>query len=229
MNVSSASSKNPKVRLAILLLAAGEGSRLGGYPKALLKKGGSSLLKRFIHSIQEFKPVEILVVTGFYSDEIEPEIQSIQKSVKNSLTWITNPNPEAGQSSSVRLGLESLQSDYDVLLIALCDQPNVGAQEIESLLEQFNQREPNQEIVLPIVNGQRGNPVLFSKEVIERVLAISGMVCRPFMDKHPELIKAYDTSNNAFVLDADTQDDIQNLGLEKSLSLIHISEPTRPY
>ena len=218
MNVSSASSKNPKVRLAILILAAGEGSRLGGYPKALLKKGGSSLLKRFIHSIQEFDPVETLAVTGFYSDEIESEIQSIQKSLKNSLAWIKNPNPEAGQSSSVRLGLESLQSDYDVLLIALCDQPNVGAQEIKSLLEQFNQREPNQEVVLPIVNGQRGNPVLFSKEVIERVLAIPGMVCRPFMDKHPELIKAYDTSNNAFVLDADTKDDIQNLGLEKSKS-----------
>jgi molybdenum cofactor cytidylyltransferase/nicotine blue oxidoreductase len=197
-------------------LAGGEGSRLGGYPKALLKKGGSSLLKHFTHSIQQFDPAEILVVTGFYSDEIESEIQSIQKGVKNSITWIRNPNPDAGQSSSVRLGLESLQSDYDVLLIALCDQPDVGAQEIDSLLEQFNQREPNQEIVLPMVNGQRGNPVLFSKAVIERVLAIPEMVCRPFMDKHPELIKSYETSNNAYILDADTLDDIQKLGLEKT-------------
>jgi molybdenum cofactor cytidylyltransferase len=215
MNVSSASSKNPKVRLAILILAAGEGSRLGGYPKALLKKDGSTLLKRFIYSIQEFDPVETLVVTGFYSDEIESEILSIQKCVKNSLTWIKNRNPEAGQSSSVRLGLESLQSDYDVLLIALCDQPNVGAQEIKSLLEQFNQRELKQEIVLPIVNGQRGNPVLFSRGVIQRVLAIPEMVCRPFMDKHPELVKDFDTSNNAFILDADTKGDIQKLGLDK--------------
>ena len=216
MSVSSESSQNTKVRLAFLILAAGEGSRLGGHPKALLKKGGSSLLERFIHSIQEFKAVETLVVTGFYSDEIEAEIHSIQKGVKNSITWIRNPNPDSGQSSSVRLGLESLQSDYDVLLIALCDQPKVGLQEIESLLEQFNQREPNQKIVLPMVNGQRGNPVLFSKEVIQRVLAIPGMVCRPYMDKHPELVKAFDTSNNAFILDADTLDDIQMLGLEKT-------------
>jgi len=216
MNLSSASSKNPKVRLAILILAAGEGRRLGGYPKALLMKDGSSVLKRFIHSIQEFDPVETSAVTGFYSDEIELEIQSIHKGMKNSITVIRNPNPAAGQSSSVRLGLESLQSDFDILLIALCDQPNIGAQEIESLLEQFNQREPNQEIVLPIVNGQRGNPVLFSKAVIQRVLAIPGTVCRPFMDMHPELVKAFDTSNNAFILDADTEDDIQNLGLEKT-------------
>jgi molybdenum cofactor cytidylyltransferase len=215
MTLSSNSSKNPKLRLAILILAAGEGSRLGGYPKALLKKDGSTMLKRLIHSTEGLEPVETLVVTGFYSDEIEAEIQSIQKSAKNPIAWTRNPSPEVGQSSSVRLGLESLQSDYDVLLIALCDQPNVGRQEIESLLEQFNQRTPNQEIVLPVVNGQRGNPVLFSKEVIQRVLAIPGMVCRPYMDKNPELVKAFDTNNCAYTLDADTEDDIQKLGLDK--------------
>ena len=213
MTLSSNSSKNPKLRLAILLLAAGEGSRLGGYPKALLKKDGSSLLKRFIHSAQGCNPVEILVVTGFYSDEIEAEIQSIQKGVQSPVTWIRNPNPKLGQSSSVRLGLESIESNYDALLIALCDQPNVGAQEIDSLLNQFNQREPNQEIILPIVNGQRGNPVLFSREAIQRVLAAPGMVCRTYMDQHPELVKTMPTENMAYVLDADTQDDIQKLGL----------------
>ena len=213
MTLSSNSSKNPKLRLAILLLAAGEGSRLGGYPKALLKKDGTSLLKRFIHSAQACNPVEILVVTGFYSDEIEAEIQSIQKGVQSPVTWIRNPNPKLGQSSSVRLGLESIESNYDALLIALCDQPNVGAQEIDSLLNQFNQREPNQEIILPIVNGQRGNPVLFSREAIQRVLAAPGMVCRTYMDQHPELVKTMPTENMAYVLDADTQDDIQKLGL----------------
>ena len=215
MNISSESSKIPKVRLAILILAAGEGSRLGGYPKALLKKDGSSLLKRFIQSIQGFSPIETFIVTGFYSDAIELEIESIQKSIKNAISWVRNPNPEAGQTSSVRLGIESLKSDYDVLVIALCDQPKVGAQEIKSLLEQFHQRAANEEIVLPMVGGQRGNPVLFSKEVIQRVLEIPGMVCRPYMDQHPELVKVFDTNNDAFVLDADTQDDIQKLGLEK--------------
>jgi CTP:molybdopterin cytidylyltransferase MocA len=215
MNVSSGSSKNPKVRLAILILAAGEGSRLGGYPKALLRKDRETLLGRFIRSIQGFEPTETKVVTGYYSDQIESEIQSIQKSIRNPITSIRNPNPEAGQSSSVRLGLESLQSNYDVLLIALCDQPNVGAQEIDLLLEQFNQRAADQEIVLPIVNGQRGNPVLFSRELIQRVLAIPGLVCRSHMDQHPELVKAFDTGNFAYVMDVDTQEDIQRLGLEK--------------
>ena len=108
MTVSGESSKSPNLRLAILILAAGEGSRLGGYPKALLKKGGDSLLKRFIQSTQSFDPIETLVVTGFYSDQIEAEIKLLKQAVANPITWVKNLQPELGQASSVRLGLESL-------------------------------------------------------------------------------------------------------------------------
>ena len=214
MTISGESFKNPKLRLAVLLLAAGEGSRLGGFPKALLKKEGESLLSRLLQSIQKFNPVETLVVTGFYADAIEVEINSIRQKTHSSIAIVKNPNPEEGQSSSVRLGLESLKSDYDVLLVALCDQPNISVSEIEALLVQFNQVGFNKEIVLPMVNGSRGNPVLFSKKVIEEILATPGMVCRPFMDKYPELVKLFETNNQAYLLDVDTQADIQKLGLD---------------
>ena len=214
MTVSGESSKSPNLRLAILILAAGEGSRLGGYPKALLKKGGDSLLKRFIQSTQSFDPIETLVVTGFYSDQIEAEIKLLKQGVANPITWVKNLQPELGQASSVRLGLESLRSDYDVLTIALCDQPSIASTEIEALLGQFNQRAANQEIILPMVNGQRGNPVLFSRRVINQILSIPGMVCRPYMNEHPELVKSFTTDNKAYLMDVDTQSDIQKLGLD---------------
>ena len=214
MTISGESFKNPKLRLAILLLAAGEGSRLGGLPKALLKKEGESLLSRFLQPIQKLNPVETIIVTGFYADAIEVEINSIRQKTHSSIAIVKNPNPEEGQSSSVRLGLESLKSDYDVLLVALCDQPNIGVSEVEALLGEFNRAGSNKEIVLPMVNGSRGNPVLFSKKVIEEILVTPGMVCRPFMDKHPELVKVFETNNQAYLLDVDTQADIQKLGLD---------------
>ena len=214
MTISGESSKNTKLRLAILLLAAGEGSRLGGIPKALLKKDGDSLLRRFLKLMQSVNPVETLVVTGFYADEIELEINSARQEIQNPISIARNPNPALGQPSSVRLGLESLRSDYDVLLVALCDQPNIGAPEIKSLLRQFDQIEPGKEIILPMVSGSRGNPVLFSRKVVEEILSTPGMVCRPFMDKHPELVKAFSTDNQAYLLDVDTRADIQKLGLD---------------
>jgi len=215
MNVSSESSKSPLIRLAILILAAGEGSRLGGMPKALLKKDGSSLLKRFIYSTVDLDPIETLVVTGFYSEKIQAEITSLQQDRQSPLSWVRNPNPETGQASSVRLGIESLNSQYDVLLIALCDQPNIGKQEIVSLLEQFKQKSPEQEIILPMIHGQRGNPVLFSSAVIKKVLAIPGMVCRPYMDEHPELVINFLTDNQAYLQDVDTQADIHTQGIDR--------------
>jgi len=33
------------------------------------------------------------------------------------------------------------------------------------------------------------------------------------MDQHSELVKSYATENDAYILDVDTQDDIQKLGL----------------
>jgi molybdenum cofactor cytidylyltransferase len=214
MSLTSESHQSTPLRLAILILAAGEGSRLGGYPKALLKKSGHTLLKRFLHAIQRFSPVETLLVTGFYSDKIEAEIKLITNSLQNPVAWVQNQNPRKGQASSVRLGIESLTSDYDVLLIALCDQPNIGAEEIESLLERFKHRAIGEEIVLPVMNDQRGNPVLFSRGVINQILEIPEMVCRPYMDQHPNLVQTFVTNNQAYVLDVDTLNDIQKLGLD---------------
>jgi len=75
-------------------------------------------------------------------------------------------------------------------------------------------RSSDQEIILPMTNGQRGNPVLFSKKVIDDILKIPGMVPRAFIDKHPRLVKTFETDNQAYIMDADTQADIQKLGLD---------------
>ena len=218
MNTSGESVQNAEMRLAILILAAGEGSRMGGVPKALLKKDGVSLLRRLLQSTQTLNPIETVVVTGFYSDEMALEINAVRGQMDYPFLVVKNPYPELGQPSSVRLGLESLKSEYDLLLIALCDQPNIGALEIQNLLTQFHvitsQANAVQKIVLPMVNGVRGNPVLFSREVIEKILAIPGMVCRSYMDQHPELVNTFATENQAYVVDVDTLADIQKLGLD---------------
>ena len=212
----SAAGKSTNIRLAIVLLAAGEGSRMGSIPKALLRKDGKSLLEAFCLSIDVIDPVEFLVVTGFHAQAIESELSSLVKQLKTPVTVIQNSNAGQGQGSSVRLALESLKSDFDVLAVCLSDQPNVGAQELHTLLSEFDQRNSLEQIVMPQVNGQRGNPVLFAKNTIETILSKPGMACRPFMDQHPELIKVYKTDNPAYVLDVDTEADIQKLGITRN-------------
>ena len=202
-------------RLAILLLAAGEGSRLGSTPKALLQKDGQSLLSRFAKSITGFSPIEFLVVTGFYADAIESELAELKQNLDIPIEYIRNPRPELGQASSVRLGLETLKSDYDVLLLALCDQPFVGTIEMDNLLKQYQQRDQNKQVILPMVAERRGNPVVFSRQVITDILAIPKMVCRPFMDQNPELVQIFATDNHAYIADVDTEAELSKFNLKR--------------
>ena len=203
------------LRLAVLLLAAGEGSRLGLTPKALLQKDDQSLLSHFCQAISPFTPTEFIVVTGFYADAIGSELAKLKKDLDLPFKTAHNPNPERGQASSVRLGLEALKSDYDVLLLALCDQPLVGTVEIDALLQQYEQRVQQKGIILPMVGEQRGNPVMFSYQVITDILAIPNMVCRPFMDQHPELVQIFATDNLAYITDVDTEVDLSALNLKR--------------
>jgi CTP:molybdopterin cytidylyltransferase MocA len=215
MTSSSPSAHDSQLLIAVLLLAAGEGSRLGSHPKALLHRDGKTLLELFSSAIQGFSPVECIVVTGFHAQLIESEITKMNASAAHPMKIIRNGSPEEGQPSSVRLGLESLRTNFDVLLVALSDQPEVGAKEIHELLDEYAKRKDGQEIILPMVDGRRGNPVLFSYKAVLDVLAQPGMVCRDYMDTHPDKVRAMHTSNQAFVMDVDTTEDIQRHKLNR--------------
>ena len=219
MTSSILSSQSSKLRLAVLLLVAGEGSRLGSYPKALLRKDGYTLLEHFSKTIQNFNPVQCIAVTGFHAQAIESELLKMNTVLTCPIKAIRNIAPEKGQASSVRLGLESLQADFDALLVMLSDQPEIGVKEVQALLEEFSKRKGQEEIILPMVNGQRGNPVLFSKKAVLDTLSTPEMVCRTFMDAHPENVRVMETNNQGFVLDVDTPEDIQKLQLSLSVVL----------
>jgi CTP:molybdopterin cytidylyltransferase MocA len=202
------------LRLAVLLLAAGQGSRLGSHPKALLKRGGVTLLKRLVDAVQPLNPVEFIAVTGFHGDAIEQALAQMDLPFSRSIRLLRNSAPEVGQASSVRLGIEALQSNFDVVLIALSDQPAITTVEISQLLSAFSQRSAGTEMLLPMVQGQRGNPVLFSKKALQNTLAIPDLSCRAYMDAHPEEVQVWHTNNDAFVCDVDTPQDMKKYQLD---------------
>ena len=202
------------LRLAVLLLAAGQGSRLGSHPKALLKQGGVTLLNRLLDAIQPFNPIEFIAVTGFHGDAIEQSLAQMDSPFSRSIRLLRNPNPEVGQTSSVRLGIEALQGNFDALLIALSDQPAITTVEIGQLLSAFSQRSSGKEIVLPMVHGRRGNPVIFSKKALQTTVAIPDLSCRAYMDAHPEQVQLWHTNNAAFICDVDTPEDMKKYQLD---------------
>jgi len=66
----------------------------------------------------------------------------------------------------VKLGVAALGGDFDAVIVALADQPLVGCGELQELLAAFAQRPVGTDVVHPEVDGERGNPVAFSGELI---------------------------------------------------------------
>ena len=71
-------SSNPLHRFRVVLLAAGQGSRLGGLPKSLLRLHDQTLLERQLRALIAAGATHIVVVTGFYYPEIEAELARFQ-------------------------------------------------------------------------------------------------------------------------------------------------------
>jgi molybdenum cofactor cytidylyltransferase len=192
-----------RLRVGAVVLAAGEGARMGGVPKCMLRLQGVPLINRHLIALSGGGVDEVVVVTGFHHAEIEPAVEAFP------VTLVRNPHPEEGQQSSVRLGLEALGTRFDVILIVLADQPLISGAEFTELISAFKKRPFGAAIVYPEVKGQRGNPVIFSGEVVADLLATQHKIgCRKFIDDHPELVYKYVTDNDRFIIDIDTPEDL---------------------
>jgi CTP:molybdopterin cytidylyltransferase MocA len=197
---------NPS-RLAILLLAAGQGNRLGNVPKALLKKEGIPLIQRFWQEASSLNAIESISVLGFYADEIKPLAKQYSRVV-------INQQAEEGHASSVRLGLESLHTNFDLLLIALVDQPRMTQASLELLIDALEGQGDEIDALVPLCKGQRGNPIMMRRRAVLDILNTPAQTPRQWLDQHPKRVCFYETQQDAFIADVDTLDDIKREGLE---------------
>ena len=192
-----------RVVIGAVLLAAGSGSRMGHRPKSLLELGGVPLIRRQLIALSGAGVDEVVVVLGHHSKEIEPVVQTFP------VTIVHNPDPDQGQVSSQRLGLAALGGKLDAVIVALADQPLLNAQDITDLISAFKKRPEGSQVVFPRINGDRGNPVIFTQEVREQILHSGLQVgCRQWQSTHPELVTPFETDNRRYQVDLDTEDDI---------------------
>ena len=188
-----------------VILAAGQGSRLGNKPKALLKAFGESLIERQLRALKDVGITDIVVVTGFHHEQIEPIVQTFGARV------VRNPQPSFGQPTSVRLGMQAIGESHDAVIMMLSDQPLVDQTDIAQLLTAFRARSVGDALV-PRVRGQRGNPIVVAGSLMSKMLAQSPTTyCREYLDQHPDEVSYFDCDNEHFVTDIDTLDDLDAL------------------
>ena len=118
----------------------------------------------------------------------------------------------------MRAGLAALGGSFDAVFIVPSDQPLIGAGDLTELIGAFKKRVSGH-IVVPIVDGQRGNPILLDESAHAQILAgAMNLACRHLIERQPELVSAYETSNSRFISDLDTLEDVQRLGTTHRLA-----------
>ena len=192
--------------LAAVLMAAGAGARMGQRPKSLLELDGVPLICRQVMALREAGVSELVLVLGHHAKDIEAAVKALKVSV------VINPDPDAGPVGSQRLGLQSLSGHSDAVLMALADQPLLDAADLRQLFQAFDQRLPGSALVYPRVDGQPGNPVIFTAAVRAALLACPPDVgCKQWRQAHTSQVQALDCDNPHFVQDVDTPEDIAKL------------------
>ena len=186
-----------------MLLAAGAGSRLGHRPKSLLELGGVPLIRRQLIALAGAGVDEVVLVLGHHADLIEPAVMTFP------VMLVRNPQPDAGQVSSQRLGLAALSGKLDAVIIALADQPLINAEDITALMNAFRNRPAGTSVVYPEVNGERGNPVMFTAEVRQQILSgAANFGCRQWQAAHAAAVAPFVPDNRCYRVDIDTAEDI---------------------
>jgi molybdenum cofactor cytidylyltransferase len=139
--------------LAAVILSGGASRRMGS-PKALLPFQGRPFLEHLLDITKHPKIGVRRVVLGAHAQPIAKEVALNPDEV------VLNEDWEKGQLSSIRAAIRSLPASTDGIMVFLIDHPLISKNLVDGLIEQFYAtRAP---IVLPVFEGRRGHPVIFS-------------------------------------------------------------------
>ena len=190
-------------RVAVLVLAAGRSTRMGGPNKMLADANGAPLVVHAVKAALESQAVEIVVVLGHMADQVRAGIENAIPG-RSRLRFVTNPDFVDGLSTSVRTGIGALSSNVDAAIVQLGDMPGVGAGLLNRLIAAFSPVE-GRAICVPTVGGKRGNPVLWARRFFPEMATLSGdSGAKHLIGEHADLVCEVEMTGEAAITDIDT-------------------------
>lgn len=209
--MNAASTPQP-LRTGVLILAAGAGRRMGGRAKCLLEVQGQSLLERLVRSVRGVGLPTSVLVLGHHAAAVQAHVATWP--VQLAPRQVVNPEPGDDPTSSLHLGLRGLDDEVQAVLVLLADQPLINAADIGAVLDAFLRRPPGCQLVVPMVNGVPGHPVVFDAAVRVDLLAAPGTSLRQWRAAHPQAALAWVVDNPHHTRDLDTPDDVDALACD---------------
>ena len=189
----------PGPRIAALLLAAGQSTRMGG-PNKLLEP--RSTARRWWRAPQRGccrrAPARSSRCSATRPTQIDRALGKLP------VERVRNPAFAEGLSTSLKCGLAALPNDIDGVVVCLGDMPLITGRDIDRLIAAFNPLE-GRAIIVPTRRGKRGNPVLWARRFFPEMAELAGDVgAKHLIGEHAELVCEIEMDSDGVLVDIDT-------------------------
>jgi molybdenum cofactor cytidylyltransferase len=195
--------------VAAVILAAGRSTRMGGPNKLLAELAGKPLVRTVTEQALASGASGVIVVTGHQAGEVEKALAGLK------VKFVRNPDFAAGLASSVRTGIAAVPANADGAVVCLGDMPLIDARLIDRLIEAFAP-DRGELIAVPVSDGRRGNPVLWSRRFFTELMALDGDIgARHLIARHAEAVAEVPVEGHGAFLDIDTPEALAAARLDK--------------
>lgn len=197
------------LRVEGIILAAGLSKRMGP-PKLFLKINGLPVISWVIRAALASALDRVILVTGPDREEFAAALGASLDHPK--LEYLMNPFPESGMSSSMIVGIESVEAGAAGAMILLADQPAITPHIIDQLLDVF--RKNHDKIVVPAISGRRTTPVIFPAILFPELVKTTGDVGgREVVNRNPRRVVLIEMGSDYDDTDLDTPEDFKSMAL----------------
>ena len=187
--------------IAGVILAAGGSDRMGRV-KQLLPWKGEPLIQHVVRIAITSGLAPVVVVVGDAGEEVKNVLAG------QPVILVDNPDWRLGQSSSLQVGLKALPAKTGAAVFLLADMPHIPGPLIQALKEQHTLT--LSPVIAPLVDGQRGNPVLFDRKTFAELEKLKGdKGGRGLFSKYP--VTWVEWHDSTVLNDVDTEEDYQRL------------------
>jgi len=185
-------------RVAAVVLAAGRSTRMGAINKMLAEIGGKPLVRIAVEQAVSSCAQPVIVVTGHEREKVEAALKGLP------VRLVHNPGFSEGLGSSLKAGIAAVPESADAAIVCLGDMPRVDAVLINRLIAAFDP-EHGALVVVPSIDGRRGNPVLWSNRFFHDLMSIQGDIgARHLISSYAEAVVEVPVDGQAALTDVDT-------------------------
>ncbi|MGA7430138.1 MAG: molybdopterin-binding/glycosyltransferase family 2 protein [Xanthobacteraceae bacterium] len=192
------SERESSLAIAAIVLGAGRSSRMGGPNKLLAEINGKPLIRMVTEQALASRARPVLVVTGHQRERVEAALTGLP------VQLVHNPHFADGLGTSLKAGIAALQPNIDGVIVCLGDMPQVDAALIDRLIGAVDP-DKGALIAVPVIEGKRGNPVVWSRRFFHDLMTVEGDIgARYLIGRYAEAVAEVPVDGTAALTDVDT-------------------------